>query len=108
MSKSAAKKLEDDIRQKWQTRKLRARGMWLTIRDVIENGDDKRPGFLLQDGRPMRTEEIANLANASVTTVGGLLGELSAVGLVTVAGDGAVFSKPLIRLRELHAANADR
>lgn len=97
MSKSAAE-IEADIRRAWQSRRLKARGLWMTIRDLIEHGDDKRPGFLLQNGRPMRTEDVANLANTSVTMAGTLLGQLESVKLVTIAADGAIFSKPLASL----------
>jgi hypothetical protein len=108
MSKSAAAKIEDDIRQKWQTRTLRARGLWLTIRECIDQGDGKRVGFLLKDGRPMRTEEIADMANTSVTTVEGLIRKLDAAGLVSTAGDGAIYSKYLVRLHEVRAMNVER
>ena len=109
MPSRSAPEIEDDIRVRWLTRKLRARGLWLTIRDLIERHGAKRPGHLLaEDGSPMGLEEVAEHANASLNTATSLMRQLVVSGLLATASDGTYYSKPLAELHRVRRAAAKR
>jgi hypothetical protein len=104
-----AKELEREITAKVRSRKYRARGVWWTVRMLIESNEGKHPGDLrTPDGAAITAENLADDGYASAGTVLSCLQQLEAVGLLKKLESGVWHSGYLARLYEVRDSVRDR
>lgn len=88
-----------------QSCSLAAQGLWI---NAICIAHQARPyGHLVINGKPMTLQQIANAIGTAPRECKKLLDELAAAGVTSLAEDGAIFSRRMVRdqaLREVRAA----
>lgn len=101
MSKPA-KEIEAEITAKVRGRKVRTRGVWWTVRTLIEANNGKYPGDLrTPDGAVLSAEDIAAECCTSAAAVLASFQQLTAIGLLRRLESGVWHSRPLARLNEV-------
>ena len=104
MGKSTSE-IEAGIRAALNVCSLEARGLWCTMRYLIDESD--RPGHLRQNGRPMSEAQLARVAGCASDAVSPLLQELEECGLLSKV-ERTWHSPNLARLVEVRANGAAR
>lgn len=110
MPSKSAKELEAAIDQALDRCSLATRGLWTTMRYLIENKCDGRPGDLRMNGAPPDAEQIAIMARCTAAKVLRLLESLQSprVSLLQQLPDGTYHAPHLARLAEARSTNANR
>jgi hypothetical protein len=80
---------------------ISARGLWMECLCIMH---EARPyGHLLVNGRPVGDDALARMTGASVDEVRSLMDELQQAGVLSVTGEGVIFSRRMVRDQERSA-----
>lgn len=88
---------------------LAARGLWVEMMCIAHECDPY--GYLRVNGKPMTTAQIARLAGIGERECNKLLQELFEAGVPSTGGDGAIYSRRMVRdetVREKRAAGGNK
>jgi len=105
MAKSA-REIEADLRQQLGLCSLEARGLWCTMRYVIDESDT--PGHLRQNSKPMSVSQLARVAGCDSAKASSLLAELKEAGLMFGSAGRDLHSPYLVRVHHARESNAAR
>lgn len=84
---------------------LPAKGLWIEIMCIAHQSEQY--GFLILNGVPMRTDQLARMVGESQRMVASLLEELEAAGVFSRDDRGAIFSRRMVKDERIRNARAD-
>jgi len=87
-----------------QSCSLEAQGLWINIMCIAHECDPY--GYLVVNGRPMNPAQIGRLVGVSQKDASALITELQDAGVLSIAEDGAIFSRRMVRDEAVRNARA--